>query len=86
MKGYVFKAGAQSAITKEQSGSNLPAPKVGSWAFAKEIRDVTAPGLIGFDLMHLQSRDINFGPIPVALLRATILTSKDIKGGQDGGG
>ncbi|MCA1365130.1 hypothetical protein I6F14_33210 [Bradyrhizobium sp. IC3069] len=49
MKGYMFKAGAQTAITKEPDGSNLPPPKVGSWERIKEVKDVTVPGLIGFD-------------------------------------
>lgn len=49
MKGYVFEAGAQTAISREADGSNLPAPKVGSWQLIKTVADVTIPGLIGFD-------------------------------------
>ncbi|QIG97696.1 MULTISPECIES: hypothetical protein [Bradyrhizobium] len=79
MKGYVFKAGAQSAITKEQSGSNLPAPKVGSWAFAKEIRDVTAPGLIGFDPDAFAKQGYQLWPNTGGIASShDPLTSKDI--------
>lgn len=49
MRGYVFKAGAQLAITEVVEGNNLPAPKTGRWTFEKIVEDVNAPGLIGFD-------------------------------------
>ena len=47
--GYVFTAGRQIAISKEADGGNLPAPKVGTWQFSKQVGDVNQPGLIGFD-------------------------------------
>jgi hypothetical protein len=48
-KGYVFSAGVQKAFTKQADGSNLPAPKIGSWSATKTIDDVSKIGLIGFD-------------------------------------
>jgi hypothetical protein len=39
-KGYVFKAGGQTAISNAQDGSNLPAPKAGNSGF----RGYTLPG------------------------------------------
>ena len=48
-KGYVFKAGTQTAISKEADGKNLPSPKIGPWQAVRTVDDVNAPGLIGFD-------------------------------------
>jgi hypothetical protein len=47
--GYVFKAGKQTAISNDPTGSNLPAPKQDAWKLEKTVDDVNKPGLIGFD-------------------------------------
>ena len=53
--GYVFKAGAQQAISKLADGSNLPPPKLGSWEFVKKIDDINKPGLTAVDAQAIES-------------------------------